>query len=143
MRDYIRTGSAGGTANSSNVYRGIALDKDMKVLIVNDSSAKRRFIKGLLRDNGFTNTFEADDGHTALSMLKEEAYDFVVTMWNMPIMNGIEFFNEVRNTPELKSLPVLIVFEPEDKEHMAEATQAGAYVHLADPSAAGAFGVIG
>lgn len=119
------------------------MDKDMKILIVNDYFTKRRFIKDLLRDNGFTNTFEADDGHTALSMLKEEAYDFVATTWNMPIMNGLEFFKEVRKVPDLKNLPVLIVFEPADKEHMVETTKAGAYVHLVAPFTAGAFGVIG
>ena len=62
----------------------------MKVLIVDDFSTMRRIIKNLLRDLGFTNTFEADDGNTALPMLKDGDFEFVVTDWNMPIMQGID-----------------------------------------------------
>ena len=68
----------------------------MKILIVDDFSTMRRIIKNLLRDLGFTNTAEADDGSTALPMLKSGSFDFLITDWNMPIMNGLDLLREVR-----------------------------------------------
>ena len=65
------------------------MDKDMKILIVDDFSTMRRIIKNLLRDLGFNNTSEADDGKTALPMLKSGKFDFLVTDWNMPGMDGL------------------------------------------------------
>jgi len=74
----------------------VTLDKDMKILIVDDFSTMRRIIKNLLRDLGFTNTQEADDGLTALPMLKTGGFDFLVTDWNMPGMTGIDLLKQVR-----------------------------------------------
>ena len=65
------------------------MDKDLKILIVDDFSTMRRIIKNLLRDLGFNNTSEADDGQTALPMLKTGKFDFLVTDWNMPGMDGL------------------------------------------------------
>ena len=71
------------------------MDKNMKILIVDDFSTMRRIIKNLLRDLGFTNTSEADDGTTALPMLQSGSFDFLVTDWNMPGMTGIELLPEL------------------------------------------------
>lgn len=81
----------------------------MKILIVDDFSTMRRIIKNLLRDLGFTNVKEADDGNTALPMLTSEHFDFLVTDWNMPGMTGIDLLRAVRADERLKHLPVLMV----------------------------------
>jgi two-component system chemotaxis response regulator CheY len=109
----------------------------MKVLIVDDFSTMRRIIKNLLRDLGFTNTFEADDGNTALPMLKEGDFDFVVTDWNMPIMQGIDLLKEIRKDPNLKHLPVLMVTAEAKREQIIEAAQAGVNGYIVKPFTAG------
>ena len=109
----------------------------MKVLIVDDFSTMRRIIKNLLRDLGFTNTFEADDGHTALPMLKSGDFEFVVTDWNMPIMQGIDLLKEIRKDPSLKHLPVLMVTAEAKREQIIEAAQAGVNGYIVKPFTAG------
>lgn len=109
----------------------------MKVLIVDDFSTMRRIIKNLLRDLGFTNTFEADDGNTALPMLKEGGFEFVVTDWNMPIMQGIDLLKEIRKDPKLKHLPVLMVTAEAKREQIIEAAQAGVNGYIVKPFTAG------
>ena len=81
----------------------------MKILIVDDFSTMRRIIKNLLRDLGFNNTSEADDGTTALPMLQGGGYDLLVTDWNMPGMQGIDLLKHVRADQSLNGLPVLMV----------------------------------
>ena len=85
------------------------MDKNMKILVVDDFSTMRRIIKNLLRDLGFTNIQEADDGNTALPMLQNGDFDFVVTDWNMPGMQGIDLLREIRKDDNLAHLPVLMV----------------------------------
>jgi len=109
----------------------------MKVLIVDDFSTMRRIIKNLLRDLGFTNTFEADDGNTALPMLKGGDFEFVVTDWNMPIMQGIDLLKEIRKDPSLKHLPVLMVTAEAKREQIIEAAQAGVNGYIVKPFTAG------
>ncbi len=109
----------------------------MKVLIVDDFSTMRRIIKNLLRDLGFTNTFEADDGNTALPMLKEGNFEFVVTDWNMPIMQGIDLLKAIRKDPKLKHLPVLMVTAEAKREQIIEAAQAGVNGYIVKPFTAG------
>ncbi len=109
----------------------------MKVLIVDDFSTMRRIIKNLLRDLGFTNTFEADDGSTALPMLKDGSFEFVVTDWNMPIMQGIDLLKEIRKDPKLKHLPVLMVTAEAKREQIIEAAQAGVNGYIVKPFTAG------
>jgi two-component system chemotaxis response regulator CheY len=109
----------------------------MKILIVDDFSTMRRIIKNLLRDLGFTNTFEADDGNTALPMLKEGGFEFVVTDWNMPIMQGIDLLKEIRKDPELKHLPVLMVTAEAKRDQIIEAAQAGVNGYIVKPFTAG------
>ncbi|EGH97040.1 Chemotaxis protein CheY [Pseudomonas syringae pv. delphinii] len=111
----------------------VELDKNMKILIVDDFSTMRRIIKNLLRDLGFTNTSEADDGLTALPMLQSGAFDFLVTDWNMPGMTGIDLLRQVRADDRLKSLPVLMVTAEAKREQIIEAAQAGVNGYVVKP----------
>jgi two-component system chemotaxis response regulator CheY len=111
----------------------VTLNKDMKILIVDDFSTMRRIIKNLLRDLGFTNTQDADDGTTALPMLKNGDFDFLVTDWNMPGMTGIDLLKAVRADPKLQSLPVLMVTAEQKREQIIEAAQAGVNGYIVKP----------
>lgn len=110
-----------------------ALDKNMKILIVDDFSTMRRIIKNLLRDLGFTNTHEADDGVTALPMLRNGDFAFLVTDWNMPGMTGINLLKEVRADPKLVGLPVLMVTAEAKRDQIIEAAQAGVNGYVVKP----------
>ncbi len=105
----------------------------MKILIVDDFSTMRRIIKNLLRDLGFNNTQEADDGNTALPMLQSGNFDFLVTDWNMPGMTGIDLLKAVRADAKLASLPVLLVTAEAKKEQIIEAAQAGVNGYIVKP----------
>ncbi|HKM26076.1 MAG TPA: chemotaxis response regulator CheY [Thiopseudomonas sp.] len=105
----------------------------MKILIVDDFSTMRRIIKNLLRDLGFTNTAEADDGATALPMLKNGNFDFLVTDWNMPIMSGLDLLREVRADENLKHLPVLMVTAEAKRDQIIAAAQAGVNGYVVKP----------
>ncbi len=105
----------------------------MKILIVDDFSTMRRIIKNLLRDLGFTNTQEADDGLTALPMLQNGDFEFLVTDWNMPGMQGIELLKEVRSDAKLKEMPVLMVTAEQKREQIVEAAQAGVNGYIVKP----------
>ena len=109
------------------------MDTKMKILIVDDFSTMRRIIKNLLRDLGFSNTQEADDGSTALPMLKSGDFDFLVTDWNMPGMTGIDLLKEVRADEKLKTLPVLMVTAEAKREQIIEAAQAGVNGYVVKP----------
>ena len=109
------------------------MDKDMQILIVDDFSTMRRIVKNLLRDLGFTNTSEADDGLTALPMLQTGKYDFLVTDWNMPGMQGIDLLKAVRADANLASLPVLMVTAESKKDQIVEAAQAGVNGYVVKP----------
>ena len=105
----------------------------MKILIVDDFSTMRRIIKNLLRDLGFTNTSEADDVLTALPMLQSGNFDFLVTDWNMPGMNGIDLLRAVRADERLKNLPVLMVTAEAKRDQIIEAAQAGVNGYVVKP----------
>ena len=111
----------------------VELDKNMKILIVDDFSTMRRIIKNLLRDLGFTNTQEADDGLTALPMLKSGDFDFLVTDWNMPGMTGIELLKAVRADDKLAATPVLMVTAEAKRDQIIEAAQAGVNGYVVKP----------
>ena len=110
-----------------------ALNKNMKILVVDDFSTMRRIIKNLLRDLGFTNVSEADDGLTALPMLQNGDYDFVVTDWNMPGMQGIDLLREIRKDDSLKHMPVMMVTAEAKKEQIVAAAQAGVNGYIVKP----------
>ncbi len=105
----------------------------MKILIVDDFSTMRRIIKNLLRDLGFTNTDEADDGNTALPMLRTGKYDFLVTDWNMPNMSGFDLLKNVRADDQLKTLPVLMVTAEAKRDQIVAAAQAGVNGYIIKP----------
>ena len=109
------------------------MDKNMKILIVDDFSTMRRLIKNLLRDLGFNNTQEADDGSTALPMLQKGDFDFVVTDWNMPGMQGIDLLKAIRADDSLKHLPVLMVTAEAKREQIIAAAQAGVNGYVVKP----------
>jgi len=108
----------------------------MKILIVDDFSTMRRIIKKLLRDLGFNNTQEAGDGSSALQMLQNGKFDFLVTDWKMPGMTGIELLKAIRSNEMLASLPVLMVTAESRREQMIEAAQAGVNGYIVKPCAA-------
>ena len=105
----------------------------MKILNVDDFSTMRRIVKNLLRDLGFTNTEEADDGNTALPMLQSGKFDFLVTDWNMPGMNGLDLLKAVRADENLASMPVLMVTAESKREQIVEAAQAGVNGYVVKP----------
>lgn len=105
----------------------------MKILVVDDFSTMRRIIKNLLKDLGFTNIQEADDGNTALPMLNQGDFDFVVTDWNMPGMQGIDLLRAIRADEKLKHLPVLMVTAEAKKEQIVAAAQAGVNGYVVKP----------
>ena len=109
------------------------MNKDMKILIVDDFSTMRRIIKNLLRDLGFNNTAEADDGSTALPMLQNGSFDFLVTDWNMPGMTGIDLLKAVRADEDLSGMPVLLVTAEQKREQIIEAAQAGVNGYIIKP----------
>jgi two-component system chemotaxis response regulator CheY len=110
----------------------------MKILIVDDFSTMRRIIKNLLRDLGFTNTSEADDGTTALPMLEKGNFDFLITDWNMPGMTGLELLVACRANPKLKTLPVLMVTAEAKRDQIIAAAQAGVSGYVIKPFTAAA-----
>ena len=109
------------------------MNKDIKILIVDDFSTMRRIIKNLLRDLGFTNTVEADDGLTALPILKAGGIEFLVTDWNMPGMQGIDLLKAVRADEKMASMPVLMVTAEQKREQIIEAAQAGVNGYIVKP----------
>lgn len=109
------------------------MDLNMKILVVDDFSTMRRIIKNLLKELGFSNIEEADDGTTALPMLKQGKFDFLVTDWNMPGMTGIDLLKAVRADPALVNLPVLMVTAEAKREQIIMAAQAGVNGYVVKP----------
>lgn len=108
-------------------------DPNMKILIVDDFSTMRRIIKNLLRDLGYNNTAEADDGQTGLPMLQSGNFDFLVTDWNMPGMTGIDLLRAVRADDKLATLPVLMVTAEAKREQIFEAAECGVNGYIIKP----------
>lgn len=106
---------------------------DMKFLVVDDFSTMRRIVRNLLKELGFNNVDEAEDGQIALTKLRAGGFDFVVSDWNMPNMTGLELLKQVRSDPSLKHLPVLMVTAEAKKENIIEAAQAGASGYIVKP----------
>jgi len=108
-------------------------DPNMKFLVVDDFSTMRRIVRNLLKELGFSNITEAEDGVDALRKLRADKYDFVVSDWNMPNMTGIDLLREIRKDDALKHLPVLMVTAEAKKENIIEAAQAGASGYVVKP----------
>ena len=112
-------------------------DPKMKFLVVDDFSTMRRIVRNLLKELGYTNVDEAEDGVAALQKLSSAPFDFVVTDWNMPNMDGLTLLQTIRSTAELKHLPVLMVTAEAKKENIIAAAQAGASGYVVKPFTAG------
>ncbi|NLC36258.1 MAG: chemotaxis protein CheY [Alcaligenaceae bacterium] len=109
------------------------VQKTMKILIVDDFPTMRRIIKNLLKDLGFENVDEAEDGAMGLEKLRNGNFDFVVSDWNMPNLDGLEMLKAIRADPALSKLPVLMVTAEAKKENIIAAAQAGANGYVVKP----------
>jgi len=109
------------------------VSKDMKFLVVDDYSTMRRIVKNLLHDLGYANVTEADDGKTALPLLQNGSFDFLITDWNMPGMPGLDLLKAVRSNDKLKKLPVLMLTAEAKREQIVEAAQAGVSGYVIKP----------
>ncbi len=107
--------------------------EDTKFLVVDDFSTMRRIVRNLLKELGFVNVQEAEDGVDALNKLRNDPFDFVVTDWNMPNMTGIELLRHIRSDAALKHLPVLMVTAEAKKENIIEAAKTGASGYIVKP----------
>lgn len=106
---------------------------NMKFLVVDDFSTMRRIVRNLLKELGYSNVEEAEDGAVGLSMLKGGDFDFVVSDWNMPNMDGLTMLQNIRSDPALKHLPVLMVTAEAKKENIIAAAGAGASGYVVKP----------
>ncbi|MES2684477.1 MAG: chemotaxis response regulator CheY [Pseudomonadota bacterium] len=109
------------------------MNKNLKILVVDDFSTMRRIIKNLLNELGFNDITEADDGKTAWPMLQAGNFDFVVTDWNMPGMAGIDLLRAIRGDARLKVLPVLMVTAEAQRDQIIEAAKAGVSGYIVKP----------
>lgn len=105
----------------------------MKFLVVDDFSTMRRIITNILKQCGVEDITEADDGDVALKMIQSEKYDFIVSDWNMPKMQGIDLLRKIRENPELKHLPFLLITAEAKKENIIAAAHAGADGYIVKP----------
>ena len=109
------------------------MQQNLNFLVVDDFSTMRRIIKNLLHDLGYANVTEADDGTTALPLLKAGSFDFLITDWNMPGMPGLELLKQVRADARLTKLPVLMLTAEAKREQIVEAAQAGVSGYVVKP----------
>jgi len=109
------------------------MDLNMKVLIVDDFATMRRILRNILKQIGFTDITEADDGSTALKELKKEKYDLILSDWNMPEMQGIDLLNTIKADDELKSIPFIMVTAEAQKDNIVGAVKAGVSSYIVKP----------
>ncbi len=109
------------------------MDLNMKVLIVDDFATMRRILRNILKQIGFTNITEADDGSTALKELKKEKYDLILCDWNMPEMPGIDLLNTMKSDDELKGIPFVMVTAEAQKDNIVGAVKAGVNSYIVKP----------
>jgi two-component system chemotaxis response regulator CheY len=132
---------------NSSLYERFGLDKGkrygaskkMKILVVDDFGTMRRIIKNILRQIGYANIFEADNGLSALDVLRQEKIDFIISDWNMPQMPGIELLKAVRASEEWKDLPFLMVTAEGQKENVLEAVKYRVRNYIVKPFTPGTF----
>ncbi|HTK88585.1 MAG TPA: chemotaxis response regulator CheY [Nitrospiraceae bacterium] len=108
-------------------------DPSMKIMVVDDMSTMRRIVKNLLKQLGFANVDEAENGQEALIKLRADKFGFVVSDWNMPVMSGIQLLRAIRADEGLKAIPVLMVTAEAQKENIIEAVQAGVSNYVVKP----------
>jgi two-component system, chemotaxis family, chemotaxis protein CheY len=108
-------------------------DPNMKILVVDDMSTMRRIVKNIMKQLGFANVEEAENGQDALDKLKADTFGFVISDWNMPVMTGIQLLRAIRADEKLKAIPVLMVTAEAQKENLIEAIQAGVSNYIVKP----------
>lgn len=111
----------------------MALDLNIKVLIVDDFSTMRKIIRNILVQLGFKNILEADDGTTALEVLSREKVDLILADWNMPKMSGLELLKAVRSDERLKNIPFIMITAEAQKENVLEAIKHGVNQYVVKP----------
>ncbi len=109
------------------------MDLNMKVLVVDDFATMRRIIKNILKQTGFTNILEAEDGKSALKMLQNDKFDLILCDWNMPEMQGIELLTRMKADEQLKGIPFVMVTAEAQKENIIEAVKAGVNSYIVKP----------
>ena len=109
------------------------VQKNIKILVVDDFPTMRRIIKNLLKDLGYENVDEAEDGLMGLEKLRNGNFEFVVSDWNMPNLDGLEMLKQIRADANLSSLPVLMVTAEAKREQIIEAAQAGVNGYIIKP----------
>lgn len=118
----------------------MATQTNMRILVVDDFSTMRRIIKNILRQLGYNNIVEADDGSTAWDILNKDKIDFIISDWNMPTMSGIELLKKVRASEEFADLPFLMVTAEAQQENIIEAVQAKVSNYIVKPFTAETLG---
>lgn len=108
-------------------------DPNMKILVVDDMSTMRRIVKNILKQLGFANVEEAENGQEGLQKLREGTFGFVVSDWNMPVMTGIDMLRAIRADEKLKAIPVLMVTAEAQQANLVEAIQAGVSNYIVKP----------
>lgn len=111
----------------------MGLEENTRILVVDDFSTMRRIIKNILRQLGYNNVVEADDGTTAWDVLNKDRIEFIISDWNMPQMTGIELLRKVRDSDEFGDLPFLMVTAEAQQENIIEAVQAGVSNYIVKP----------
>jgi two-component system chemotaxis response regulator CheY len=109
------------------------MDLNMKVLVVDDFATMRRILKNILKQIGFTKIIDADDGSTALAMLKKDKVDLIISDWNMPKVSGLELLKAVRSDESIKDMPFLMVTAEAQKDSVVQAIQAGVSNYVVKP----------
>ncbi|WP_031357100.1 chemotaxis response regulator CheY [Caballeronia sordidicola] len=109
------------------------MDKNMKILVVDDFPTMRRIVRNLLKELGFSNVDEAEDGAAGLARLRGGGFEFVISDWNMPNLDGLEMLKQIRGDAALSHLPVLMVTAESKKENIIAAAQAGASGYVVKP----------
>ncbi len=109
------------------------MEKNIKILVVDDFATMRKVVRNLLKQSGFENVVEAEDGVTALRALKAQKIDFIISDWNMPNMTGIELLKSVRADDELKATPFLMVTAEALQDNVVTAVKAGVSNYIVKP----------
>jgi two-component system, chemotaxis family, chemotaxis protein CheY len=109
------------------------MNTSLKILVVDDFATMRRIMKNILKQLGYTNIGEADDGTTALEEMKKTTYDLIISDWNMPKMTGLDLLKTVRSDPIYKEVPFLMVTAEAQKQNVIEAVQAGVSNYVVKP----------
>jgi two-component system chemotaxis response regulator CheY len=111
----------------------MAPNPDMKILVVDDFATMRRIIKNILKQLGYNNVDEADDGATGLSKMRANKFDLIITDWNMPNMSGLDMVKAIRSDANLKATPILMVTAEAMKENIIEAVKSGVNNYVVKP----------